>query len=155
MDSPVYLAPSYSQLDSSHRFGSDDKMLSTPLTPCFGSSINPSPLYLHNLHPSIIFARYIYSLLVHLFANYCGVCVVLFDLTTVLLDVQAGVDAKLVFLVCLLFGPFDLMSRDQIKSIRADVEAYCSVFLFLYVLIYADIASSSICQRSSYPNNNN
>jgi len=35
------------------------------------------------------------------------------------------------------------MSRDQIKSIRADVEEYCSVLCYV-VLVYADHALSEL-----------
>lgn len=62
-------------------------------------------------------------------------CVVLFDLTVLLesLDVQAGVDAYACF-SNLLLVPFDRMSHDQIKSIRADVEEYCSVLCYALIV---------------------
>ena len=40
-----------------------------------------------------------------------------------------------------IIGPFDRMSRDQIKSIRADVEEYCSA-LCCALIVYANLALS-------------
>jgi len=119
-------------------------MFSTPLTSRPGSSSNHQAItsLLAQSSSEIIDPSAKYSLLFNSIIfelHYCGVCAVLFDLTV--LGCTGWSRRIWIFFFKFIIGPFDRMSRDQIKSIRADVEEYCSA-LCCALIVYANLALS-------------